>query len=78
MPVNIVYNLLEKKQKRNNTLPSLQLHEGLLRNRILFLLQEIDKSESTVSIVFMDDPAMTAYNQQYRSKPGPTNVLSFP
>ncbi|CAK8715831.1 Multifunctional fusion protein [Candidatus Electrothrix laxa] len=26
----------------------------------------------------MDDPAMTAYNQQYRSKLGSTNVLSFP
>ncbi|WLE99281.1 MAG: pyridoxine 5'-phosphate synthase [Candidatus Electrothrix communis] len=56
----------------------MHLHEGLLLSRILFLLQEIDKSESTVSVVFMDDPAMTAYNQQYRFKPGPTNVLSFP
>ncbi|MCW5205273.1 rRNA maturation RNase YbeY, partial [Desulfobulbus sp. N2] len=81
MPVNIVYDFLKKKQsneRQSNILPSLHLHEGLLLSRILFLLQEIDKSESTVSVVFMDDPAMTAYNQQYRFKPGPTNVLSFP
>jgi pyridoxine 5-phosphate synthase len=56
----------------------LHLQEGLLLNRTRFLLQQIDRADSAVSIVFMDDPAMTAYNQQYRSKPGPTNVLSFP
>ena len=78
MPVNIVYDFLNKKQKKNSVLSLLHLHEGLLRSRILFLLQEIDKSESTVSVVFMDDSAMTAYNQQYRFKQGPTNVLSFP
>jgi len=81
MPVNIVYNFLKQKQSnenQNNVLPSLRLHEGLLRNRTHFLLQQIDRADSTVSIVLMDDPAMTAYNQQYRSKPGPTNVLSFP
>lgn len=81
MPVNIVYNFLKQKQgneNQNNVPPSLHLQEGLLLNRTRFLLQQIDRADSTVSIVFMDDPAMTAYNQQYRSKPGPTNVLSFP
>jgi pyridoxine 5-phosphate synthase len=81
MSVNIVYNFLKQKKKQNSSLPLfelLQIHEVLLRSRILFLLHRIERPESTVSIVFMDDPAMTAYNQQYRSKPGPTNVLSFP
>jgi pyridoxine 5-phosphate synthase len=82
MPVNIVYNFLKQNQKQSNALlPSLlllQVHEGLLRSRILFLLNQIEKPESAVSVVFMDDSAMTAYNQQYRSKSGPTNVLSFP
>ncbi|MCI5166536.1 MAG: pyridoxine 5'-phosphate synthase [Candidatus Electrothrix sp. GM3_4] len=81
MPVNIVYNFLKQKKKKNQNKALHQhegLHEELLRNRILFLLREIDKPESIVSIVFMDDSAMTAYNQQYRSKSGSTNVLSFP
>ncbi|MCI5122123.1 MAG: rRNA maturation RNase YbeY, partial [Candidatus Electrothrix sp. AUS4] len=80
MPVNIISTYL--KSNKSNKHPeqglALQLHENLLRERILFLLQEIDRADSTVSVVFMDDPAMTGYNQQYRSKTGPTNVLSFP
>lgn len=72
MPVNIV-SLHDNKQ---NTFPRLQ--EEWLQQRSLFLLQQIGKARSTVSIVFMDDHTITAYNQQYRSKAGPTNVLSFP
>ncbi|MCI5160276.1 MAG: rRNA maturation RNase YbeY, partial [Candidatus Electrothrix sp. AUS1_2] len=71
MPVNIISTQQEQH-------PTFHLHEDLLRDRILFLLQKIGRADSTVSVVFMDDPTMTAYNQQYRSKPGPTNVLSFP
>ncbi|MCI5147848.1 MAG: pyridoxine 5'-phosphate synthase [Candidatus Electrothrix sp. MAN1_4] len=73
MPVNIVSLFRNNKQ---NTSPRLQ--EELLQQRSLFLLQQVGKAKSTVSIVFMDDPAMAAYNQQYRSKVGSTNVLSFP
>ncbi|WPD21618.1 MAG: pyridoxine 5'-phosphate synthase [Candidatus Electrothrix scaldis] len=77
MPINIISTYLKSNQQPEQRL-AFQLHEDLLRERILFLLQEIGRADSTVSVVFMDDPAMTAYNQQYRSKPGPTNVLSFP
>jgi pyridoxine 5-phosphate synthase len=69
MPVNIISQLHTIHPKIN---------KELLENKILFLLQQIEKAEATVSLVFLDDPAMTAYNQQYRSKAGPTNVLSFP
>lgn len=31
-----------------------------------------------IAILLTDDAALAALNQQYRSKPGPTNVLSFP
>jgi pyridoxine 5-phosphate synthase len=73
MPVNIVSTYHNTKQ--NN--PPVLL-EALLQHRTLFLLQQINRPNNTVSIVFLDDSAMTAYNQQYRSKAGPTNVLSFP
>ncbi|MCW5212954.1 pyridoxine 5'-phosphate synthase [Desulfobulbus sp. TB] len=73
MPVNIVSTY------HNNKLDNVPyLLEELIQHRSQFLLEQINRSDSTVSIVFMDDASMTAYNEQYRSKSGPTNVLSFP
>uniref|UniRef100_UPI004055CF75 pyridoxine 5'-phosphate synthase n=1 Tax=Candidatus Electrothrix sp. TaxID=2170559 RepID=UPI004055CF75 len=69
MPVNIVSQLYKIHPKIN---------EELLEQKALFLLRQIGKTKATVSVVLLDDLAMTAYNQQYRSKAGPTNVLSFP
>jgi pyridoxine 5-phosphate synthase len=57
---------------------AIRLHEDLLRKRTAFLLELLGRPDSPVSIVFMDDATMAEYNQQYRSKLGPTNVLSFP
>lgn len=34
--------------------------------------------EAELSVVFTDDAAMTELNGQWRNKPNPTNVLSFP
>ena len=34
--------------------------------------------DKELSILFTDDKHMAALNQQYRSKEGPTDVLSFP
>lgn len=73
MPVNIVSTYHNNKLKN-----APYLLEELMQHRSQFLLEQINRSESTVSIVFMDDASMTDYNQQYRSKSGPTNVLSFP
>ncbi|MCI5194262.1 MAG: pyridoxine 5'-phosphate synthase [Candidatus Electrothrix sp. AU1_5] len=73
MPVNIVF------ASHHNTLKTAPyLLEALIQRRSQFLLEQINRSESTVSVVLMDDASMTDYNQQYRSKSGPTNVLSFP
>nr|WP_321467525.1 pyridoxine 5'-phosphate synthase [uncultured Desulfobulbus sp.] len=42
-------------------------------------LQHLLGLENTeVSVVLMDDTEMASYNEQYRHKQGPTNVLSFP
>ncbi|MCI5147187.1 MAG: rRNA maturation RNase YbeY, partial [Candidatus Electrothrix sp. AR3] len=60
---------------RKQTIP---LHEELLRQRTFFLLEQVGRAESSLSIVLLDDTAIAEYNQQYRSKQGPTNVLSFP
>jgi len=44
-------------------------------NRLLELLSMADKN---VSIVLMDDGEMATFNEKYRNRQGPTNVLSFP
>jgi pyridoxine 5-phosphate synthase len=54
------------------------LQQDLLRKRTEQLLALLDKRDRPLSIVLMDDTAMAGYNQQYRGKEGPTNVLSFP
>ena len=51
---------------------------GLLRRRTLRLVDLLGLAAKSVSLVLMDDQAISAYNQQYRGRSGPTNVLSFP
>jgi len=36
------------------------------------------KGETEVSLLFVDEDAITALNEQFLGKPGPTDVLSFP
>jgi pyridoxine 5-phosphate synthase len=54
------------------------LHAALLRTQTIRLLALLKLTGRPVSIVLMDDAEMTGYNQTYRRKQGPTNVLSFP
>ncbi len=42
------------------------------------VLQLLDESASEVSVRLVDEHDMADLNRQYRGKPGPTNVLSFP
>ncbi|WP_417915428.1 pyridoxine 5'-phosphate synthase [Candidatus Electronema sp. JM] len=55
-----------------------KLNQNLLRARLLRLLRLLKQEGRTVSVVFLDDKEMARYNQTYRHKEGPTNVLSFP
>jgi len=55
-----------------------QLNQSLLRARLSRLLRLLEQNGRTVSVVFLDDKEMARYNQTYRHKEGPTNVLSFP
>jgi len=41
-------------------------------------LEDLGCRDKELSILFTDDKHMAALNQQYRSKEGPTDVLSFP
>ncbi len=55
-----------------------QLNYALLRTRTGRLLELLNQQDIAVSIVLLDDQEMAQYNQTYRHKEGPTNVLSFP
>jgi pyridoxine 5-phosphate synthase len=55
-----------------------KLNQSLLRARLVRLLRLLEQNGRTVSVVFLDDKEMARYNQTYRHKEGPTNVLSFP
>ncbi|MDH4319037.1 MAG: rRNA maturation RNase YbeY, partial [Desulfobulbaceae bacterium] len=50
----------------------------LLRRRLELLMRTQGVPGSSVSLVLLDDDEMAQYNEQYRQRIGPTNVLSFP
>jgi len=54
------------------------LNRKLLQQRCDTLLHLLKLERAEVSVVFLGDAEMAAYNEQYRKKQGPTNVLSFP
>ena len=54
------------------------LNQAFLRTRTARLLELLGQQEAAVSVVLLTDQEMTRYNQTYRHKEGPTNVLSFP
>jgi rRNA maturation RNase YbeY len=49
----------------------------LLRRRTRSLLTWLEQEDSELSITLLDDPEMAELNESYRSRPGPTDVLSF-
>jgi pyridoxine 5-phosphate synthase len=54
------------------------LNRRLLQQRCDYLLHLLKLEAAEMSVVFMGDTEIAAYNEQYRKKQGPTNVLSFP
>lgn len=54
------------------------LNGPLLSNHCKNLLLLLSLEERRVSIVFMGDTEIAGYNERYRQRRGPTNVLSFP
>ena len=49
----------------------------LLRRRTRSLLTWLEQEDSELSIALLDDPEMAELNESYRSRRGPTDVLSF-
>ena len=58
-----------------SSLPGL---EALAQRAVKAALAELDLAGSLVALNFADDETVAAVNSQWRGKPKPTNVLSFP
>jgi len=69
MPVNIIIN---------SEVDRVHLSQELLKYRGSHVLNRFNLGNKIVTVVFVDDMEMTRYNEQYRQRPGPTNVLAFP
>lgn len=62
----------------NPEIARLTLNRRLLQRRCDHLLHLLKLETAEVSVVLLGDGAMAAYNERYRHKAGPTNVLAFP
>jgi len=49
----------------------------LLRSRAVRVLRELEHFDAELSIALVDDATISDLNRRYRSKAGPTDVLSF-
>lgn len=49
-----------------------------LKRRAQWFMNQLNVGDYSVSILLINDEEMSSFNSQYRSKEGPTNVLSFP
>ena len=69
MPVQV----LDKRLKGD-----LELDMQAVQGLCLRLLARCGLDHNSLSLVLLDDEQMAEWNEQYRGKKGPTNVLSFP
>lgn len=65
--------VLIQKRRRAGT-PS----AAILRKRLSLMLSAAGETDAELSVTFIGDAEMTELNGQYRGKPYPTDVLSFP
>jgi probable rRNA maturation factor len=49
-----------------------------IRRKARVILDALGSPEAELSILLVDDAAIAQLNQQYLSRPGPTNVIAFP
>ncbi|MGD8969999.1 MAG: rRNA maturation RNase YbeY [Desulfobacterales bacterium] len=49
-----------------------------IRTKARVILDALGSPEAELSILLVDDAAIAHLNQQYLSRPGPTNVIAFP
>lgn len=63
---------------QDNTIPNCNFSLDSFQQISLYLLQQLDRTDYTVSILLTDDNTISDLNTRYRKINKPTNVLSFP
>ena len=53
------------------------LDRARLRRRAAAILRALDRADSELSVLLVDDAEIATLNAQFRAKSGPTDVLSF-
>lgn len=56
----------------------LKVSQARIKQFAEWVLLQFNKADYNLNIVIIDDAEMSWFNEQYRQKSGPTNVLSFP
>ena len=64
--------VLIDNQQNLLTIPSAHL-----KKTAMAILDALDCPDGELSLLIVDDAQITPLNQQYRGRPGPTNVLAF-
>jgi rRNA maturation RNase YbeY len=54
-----------------------RIDRALLRRRARRILAALDSDRAELSILLLDDAAISALNHRYRGRPRPTDVLAF-
>jgi len=54
-----------------------QVDRALLRRRARAILRSLDRAGAELSVALVDDASIADLNARYRSRPTPTDVLSF-
>lgn len=61
-----------------NTQRSYQINTQLLKKAAELMLAELDYAHFDLGILICSAKQMAVFNEEYRSKKGPTDILSFP
>ena len=64
--------LIDNRQSRH------RISLAKIRRKAQVILDVLGSHEAELSILLVDDAAIAQLNQQYLSRPGPTNVIAFP
>ena len=69
MPLNLIQQIDINTDK---------LTLSALNEKVALLLRILNLTDKDISLVLMSDQEIATYNEKYRVKKGPTNVLAFP
>ena len=62
----------------SNKQRTIKLNIPKIKQQLALILRTVNRADFEVNVQFVSDKIMAKFNQQYRDKSGPTDILSFP